>query len=213
MRVHLFALLISLFFTQSAFSQSFNWGAEIGIGHSSLPYSDNPLEQWRESGRFSFNAMLFAEYDLSSIFSVQSGVRYSQYGNDVSYDFNDEIPLSGFFQTNQHHLSIPIRVKYSPLQSRFYLLAGPQIGYILSADIYQEATADTEIRMTTDIIDLVDRINVTLSAGLGYRMALGNRAVLLQILYDRGLSSIGKEELWVSTWSTRALSFQTGIVL
>ncbi|MEM7211784.1 MAG: outer membrane beta-barrel protein [Pseudomonadota bacterium] len=211
MRVFRCALVVFLFFPHAAVSQSLNWGVEIGIGHSSLPYSDDIGV--REAGRISFNAMLFGEHDLSSLFAVQSGVRYSRYGNDVLYGFRGNTPQTGIFQVSQHHISVPLRVKYSPFQRSIYILAGPQIGYIVLADVYHEVFGERGFTENEDIIDQVDRLNLGVSFGMGYRIAIGNRAVMVQVLYDRGVSSIGKTEFWSSTWSTRALSFQTGILL
>lgn len=215
MRLSVCALLIFCTFTPTVHSQSLDWGIELGIGHSSLPYNGKTIDLWDDAlGRYSFNAMVFAETKLTSLFSVQSGIRYNRYGNEVKYYyFGDANPTPGFFQITQHHLSIPIRVKHILFHEHVYLLVGPQIGYILAADIFDNERGVTENGTNRDIVDLVNRFSLSASLGIGYKMGIGRRTLILQALYDRGINPVGKKRLWANTWSTSALSFQTGFVL
>ena len=182
-------LLCFIFTAQAGYSQNspIKWGIEVGAGYSELPYQDLDefyRQLWDDiSGTFGVNALVFGEMQFFPWLALQSGLRYNQFGHHVKYTNRDQVAgievilSSGFFEFTQHHISIPLRAKALPFDAPFYLLAGPELGYIVNGGSYMEyINAEGIVTMmgSESITDQINRLQFSLSGGAGFQTSIGN---------------------------------------
>ncbi|MDO9594061.1 MAG: porin family protein [Lutibacter sp.] len=136
-----------------------------------------------------FNAGLFAEIAVADSFYIQPELFYSTQGtDDYRYDlvFVDKLNLD--------YINLPIMFKYD-VANRFYLEAGPQVGFLVSAK-----------RGDVDVKDDFESTDFGANFGLSYGFT---ENLFAQARYNIGLSDIDKNELNDKV-SNAGLSFSLG---
>lgn len=98
-----------------------------------------------------------ANFKINDKMAFQPEVMFAQYGCNFDKLISDK-PLK------ENVISIPLMVKYS--LGSINILAGPQLGYILSAKV------DGEDAMATDAFDM-KKLDYGVAVGLGYEMENG----------------------------------------
>ena len=133
-----------------------------------------------------FNAGVFAEIPLADSFYLQPELLYSTQGTDDYLNLKDKLNLD--------YINLPIMFKYD-VANRFYLEAGPQIGFLVSAE-----------RDGVDVKDIFESTDFGANFGLSYGFT---ENLFAQARYNIGLSDIDKSELNDKV-SNAALSFSLG---
>ncbi|HFS68113.1 MAG TPA: PorT family protein [Flavobacteriia bacterium] len=113
----------------------------------------------------------FVDFEVSDEFSVQPELVFSMQG---AQDSNDSA-----FKMNLNYLNLPVMAKYEVAEG-FSLVAGPQIGFLLSAKI---SDGDN----STDIKDNLKGIDFGLGFGAEYELESG---LQFSARYNLGLSSL-----------------------
>ena len=129
---------------------------------------------------------------ISDKFSFQPELLYSQQG------FNEDFSLADLTAENEiklSYLNIPLMAKYY-ITDGISIVAGPQIGFLLSADneFSSTTTFGGVTEMTSgdeDIKDAVNSIDFGLGFGVGYRLDNG---LNFSARYNLGLSNINDFE-------------------
>lgn len=207
-------LLLLLGTSMQASAQPIRLGMEGSLGYSSLPY-DNPLDEWDTSGQVSYGAMAFALIPISASIDIQPGLRFHTVGNNVDVEGtintpDGPMPISGTFSITQTYLSIPVRMRYALQKLPVYFIAGPELGYLVSADLSQETNGAAQ---EESIIDTVNRFNVVLTAGAGITTQVNDRNLFIQVFYSRGINGVADDESWGSDWHTQEIGVGLGIIL
>jgi hypothetical protein len=117
----------------------------------------------------------FANFGINEKLSIQPELLFAQYGCKFDDDFSDK-PLKA------NLITVPVMVKYS--FGEINLMAGPQLGYIMSAEI------DGEDVMGEDVFDMKS-LDFGLAIGAGYEMENG---IGIDARYYFGLANLTNME-------------------
>lgn len=161
------------------------FGAKLGLSLSTFSGEDAD----RESSTYAYKPRptigAFVCVDLHPWISIQSEILFVSKGPDIERDgmvsdtFNVryiEIPLLA-------HLTLPLEGRISP-----YLLAGPSLGFLLSAKL-----EDHNNGSVTDRTDLANSVDLGVLAGVGAKLALaGPHVLMIEGRYDQGLATISQ---------------------
>ncbi len=170
------------------FAQQF--GIKGGMNVSSL--SDDATLSDQES-KIGFNAGVFMNAPLAENFSIQPEVLYNDLGSKVTR--STEIlgnTYSADYSRNLGYISVPVMFQYNATPA-FYLEAGPQFGFLVSAkDKFKNSTNGSTDNATIVALDK-DNFNtfdfgIGLGAGYYFTPNLG-----LTARYTAGLSDIIKD--------------------
>ena len=170
------------------FAQQF--GVKGGMNVSSL--SDDATLSDQES-KIGFNAGVFMNAPLAENFSIQPEVLYNDLGSKVTR--STEIlgnTYSADYSRNLGYISVPVMFQYNATPA-FYLEAGPQFGFLVSAkDKFKNSTNGSTDNTSIVALDK-DNFNtfdfgIGLGAGYYFTPNLG-----LTARYTAGLSDIIKD--------------------
>lgn len=171
-------------------AQEVKYGAKVGLNISTLT---GDIEN--TNNKIGFHIGGFAEIKVSDKFSVQPEILYSSQGTKGEETYTD---LSGSFKVNLtqelSYLNIPVMAKYY-VAEKFYLEAGPQIGFLLSAEQKGEASGiyngqPFNVSQTVDNKDTLNSTDFGLNFGLGFNIS---KNVGAGVRYTAGLSNLDKE--------------------
>ncbi|MDP3360249.1 MAG: porin family protein [Lutibacter sp.] len=136
-----------------------------------------------------FNVGVFAEITLANSFYLQPELLYSTQGakfDDSDFDLSADL--------NLNYINIPIMFKYD-VANRFYLEAGPQIGFLVSAEVLDQ-----------DVKDDFESTDFGANFGLSYGFT---EKLFAQARYNIGMSNIAKDS-GDDKISNAVLSFSLG---
>ena len=156
----LFAAL-AIFVIANSNAQDINFGAKAGVNFASITGDDTD----GFASRTSIHAGLVVEIVISETFSFQPEVLYS--GQGATED-------SGDGELNLDYINVPLMAKFYVAEG-FSLEAGPQVGFLMSAEVDGE-----------DIKDYVKGIDFGVNFGIGYKMEGG---LNFGARYNLGLSN------------------------
>lgn len=170
------------------FAQQF--GVKGGMNVSSL--SDDATLSDQES-KIGFNAGVFMNAPLAENFSIQPEVLYNDLGSKVTR--STEIlgnTYSADYSRNLGYISVPVMFQYNATPA-FYLEAGPQFGFLVSAkDKFKNSTNGSTDNATIVALDKDNfhtfDFGIGLGAGYYFTPNLG-----LTARYTAGLSDIIKD--------------------
>lgn len=176
-KVLLFAIMAAATGIASA---QVKFGAKAGLNLSSVSVSP------KESGVSykiapGFNAGFLANISLPGKFSLQPEVVYSGQGTKVS-------STEGSGNYNLGYINVPVLLKYKTA-SGFFVEAGPQAGFLLSAKVKSEG-------VSTDIKDSFKSTDIAGVFGLGYMSPLN---IGVDARYNLGFTNLDKSSVSTST--------------
>lgn len=181
------AILFAGFTT--AVAQEVNWGIKAGANYSTISSDMDP------DYLFGFHAGVVAEIPLSAKFSLQPELLYSLEGAKSEFSFEEEgFSISSEQEIRLGYINLPVMAKYfvTPALS---LQAGPQIGYLVNAEIDYEISSnfpeDFTESGTEDIKDDLKKTSFGVNFGLGYDFS---NKLFVQARYHLGLSDISDFE-------------------
>jgi opacity protein-like surface antigen len=179
----LFLAAFAVFAFASVNAQEVKFGAKAGVNFASIGGDAEDMDS-----RTSFHLGGVAEIVLSDKFSVQPELLYSSQGAKSEYteDFGEFGSFTVEEKLKLDYLSLPIMAKYYVAEG-FSLEAGPQIGFLLSANAEVEVDGESE---DADVKDEFKGIDFGLGFGAGYKLDSGLNFALR---YNLGLSNIAED--------------------
>lgn len=187
-----------------AFAQtSPTFGIKAGVNVSSI--SDDGFDDTKS--KVGFNGGLFLNAPLSEQFSIQPEVLYSQLGAKTDYTFagttfENELKLD--------YITVPVMFQFRATPS-FYLEAGPEFGFLVSAKNKATVSNNNGSASDTDELDKDDfnSFNMGLGLGLGYDITPNFG---INARYVAGFSDVTKPASDPSTDAkNRNNNFQAGV--
>lgn len=160
-----------------------SFGAKAGLNVANLigDVTDN-------KSLIGFNVGVFAEITLADSFYLQPELLYSTQG--ATFDF----PIIGSTDLKLNYINLPIMFKYD-VANRFYLEAGPQVGFLVSAEL--------------DDLDVKDSYEST-DFGANFGLSYGfTEKLFAQARYNIGMTDIVKDN-GNDKISNAVLSFSLG---
>lgn len=195
--------IIALFVMNMMFSQEISFGVKAGLNYGATLTSDSGYNDlFKPAAKVQFG--VFADFDLSESFGLQTGLDYFGSGFQGKGEAVDYTPLGSpiAFPVNNEvkgklaYLQVPLVGKYYVMEN-LSIEAGPYVGFLLSAKYDGKSTLTHplagDIVTTYDNEDVKDEYNSTdfgLKLGLGYKLESG---LLFNLGYNLGLSDIQKE--------------------
>ena len=167
------SLLSVMAFT--GFAQT-HFGVRGGVNFASINGDDTD----NLSARTAIFFGAYGEFGIDDVFAIQPEILFSQQGAEYEDSEEDGIFYDGRFKLD--YLNIPVMVKIY-IADGFFLEAGPQIGFLLSA----KDEFDTPISGEEDIKDFIKSTDFSGNVGLGYLMDMG---LNFNARYNIGLSSL-----------------------
>lgn len=165
-----------------SFAQQF--GIKGGMNVSSLSEDASLSDQKSKIG---FNAGVFMNAPLAENFSIQPELLYTQYGD------KGNATIAGTEYSNSRNLdyiALPVMFQYNATPS-FYLEAGPEFGFLVSAKnkTKNETTGET-LTESDNYKDDLNGFNFGLGLGAGYYFTPN---IGLTARYVAGLTDIAKD--------------------
>ncbi len=149
---------IVLFGFTNVNAQDVNFGAKAGVNFASITGDETDDLDMRTSLHVGF----VAEMVISETFSFQPELLYSAQG---AIDKGD----GWKYTVKIDYLNVPLMAKYYVAEG-FSLEAGPQIGFLLSAEVDWEEDGESG---TDDLEDEVKGIDFGVNLGFGYKLESG----------------------------------------
>lgn len=198
MKKHLFTFaLIALSFAAVAQSK-ISYGLRAGITNSTmrgdavqnfqnlLSYANGAVTANSKTG---FYGGGFVSIPVSENFSIEPGINYAQKGYEMKggVGIKGTDILTGKSSLSLAYLEAPVLAKAS--FGGLQLFAGPQLGYLASANLHTTAGAlgFNFINDNRDVKDQFNPLDVSLTGGIGYSFANG---FSVNAVYDHGLSKV-----------------------
>ena len=183
--------LLIITMTLAAFTlqaQDVTFGAKAGLNFASLDITDSNID-----GRTSFHLGITAEFEMSDTFSIQSELLYSAQG--ATEDAGETIGTTVYnddYKFKLNYLQIPVMAKFY-VSEGLSLEVGPQIGFLLSADVENDySTIDNGTVLDSgsievDYKDFMKSVDFGLNFGLGYKLDSG---LNFGLRYNLGLNDV-----------------------
>lgn len=170
------AALFICFAVNTAASQTkMSAGVQGGVSVATLggdQSDENP------SSKVGFAGGAFFAVDLHEYFRVQAQGQYVQKGAKFP-DFNDEKTKVDYIEVLVP-LTVTIPVENSPIGPR--LFAGPAVGFLTKCEFTNGETVDCK--------DFTKSVDFGIFFGGGVDYMVGNGAIMLDVLYNLGLTNI-----------------------
>ncbi|KUY31677.1 porin family protein [Elizabethkingia ursingii] len=176
-----------------AFAQSTagpRFGIKAGGNLSDLTNLD------REKSKIGFYAGVFMNAPISSDFSIQPEVVYSQQGAKFK-DFGNATDI----KKNLGYINVPVMVQYNATPD-FYLEAGPEFGFLVDA---QDKAKLNGVSYKSSGTDGYNTFNFGMGLGAGYRFTPN---ISINARYTAGFTNIIKDN---GGDSVRNNNFQLGL--
>ena len=158
--------------SMSSFAQT-SFGVKAGTNISNINMSGEGISLDTQS-KTGLLIGGFANFKLSETFAIQPELLFAQYGYKLDLDLGG-MTIEG--EESLNYLAIPVMGKY--YFGGFNIQAGPQLGFLLSA----EEDADGE---KTDSKDNWNGVDFGLNLGVGYDLEMG---LGFDVRYNIGLSN------------------------
>jgi len=193
-----------------------NVSEDLG-GTETIDFEGMPLAlTLRQSNRTTFDLGGFVEYWFSPMFALQINALYNQKGVGIDGDLNTTIVEQGILvnvKVNAEetikltYFSFPFLAKVAFGESNIkpYLIAGPEIGFLLSGKDNAKATSEAEamgvkvgpytVEQEQDIKESLESFEFALDFGAGLSYSLGNIDLFADFIYSLGMTKINKESL------------------
>jgi len=174
-------LIISLFAIQPASAQ-LHFGALAKLNIAKL--TADPAD-YDYSSRLGMGIGAVIVRDFNGNVAVQVEPMFLQKGSKEKDDYYDVTVKLNFFE-------IPILLKYAfgNGEIRPYVVAGPTIGFLMSAKVKGSGGGES---FEQDIKDITKGMDFGLTFGVGATKPMGKNSLLGEVRYDAGLSNLNDD--------------------
>lgn len=217
MKKHLIQFVILLLSTTCFSQNDFSYGIKAGVNFASAhgEASDSNSQIGYDESRTSFHAGVISELSLSNKFSLQTELLYSQVGVNYAYDNRPADGAKVDSDLNLDYITLAILGKYQVYKS-LSIEAGPQLGYILNANVEQNRSffsqigggSETVFNEKNDIKDDINNFDFGFALGSSYEL---NNGLFIQLRYVLGLSEIPKNEKQTVSTDLKNAVFQLSL--
>lgn len=151
-------------------AQETKYGAKIGLNIANRP------AEVSSKALFGINVGGFAEFPVSEVFSIEPELLYSMQGNKIYNSSNSGTStFSSTGTTSLSYIILPVMLKYY-IADKLSLEAGPQIGYLLSANSDRTTESSINGLNTSSSISSSDKsglrtIDLGINLGAGYKVS------------------------------------------
>ena len=203
-------------------------------GAETFDFEGIPLQiNLSQASRTTFNLGGFVEYWFSPMFALQINLLYHQKGFVIEGDLNETIieqgiPINVTVNAEEtiklSYLSFPLLAKVAFGESNFkpYLVAGPELGFLLSANDYAEATSEAEaqgvhvgpytVNQEEDISEFFESFEFALDLGAGISYSFGTIDVFADFIYSLGITKINKEDFSDEDIKNQVIMINLGVL-
>ena len=169
----LFLAVVLIFTAISAtLAQNVDYGIKVGGNYSTLSGYQNGEKNYLPG----FHAGLIAEVRLSPTFSLQPELLYSLEGARAEFTYSiGEASFSIDQKIKLGYINLPVIMNYYVFPA-FSLHAGPQVGYLVSAnseyDLTSKFPGESQVNKSgeEDIKDTFKKASLGLNVGFGYEL-------------------------------------------
>ncbi len=187
MKKQVILIAVAIFSFGAMQAQDIRFGAKAGVNFASIGGEDTDAE-----GKTGFHIGGLVEIMLTDQFAIQPELLYSAQGAKTEevqggITFKDKLKLD--------YINIPIMAKYYVTEG-LALEAGPQIGFLVSANTEFEVEGDDDDNFEfesgeEDISEFINGLDLAVGLGASYRLDMG---VFFGVRYNLGLSNINDFE-------------------
>jgi len=153
-----------------------------------------------------FNGGIYLDVQLSKLVTLSFQPTFTQEGTKVSYSIPWEKEPVDSLRIRLNYFAIPILIKVSSLNQRFYALAGVETGFLL--DGYAEG-GDEKVSLT----DEISSFNLSIVFGAGLRFPLKYGKIFLELRYAQSIIDLTDEpndRSYVPRIKTAGIRFNVG---
>jgi hypothetical protein len=194
---------VAVFAFGAANAQEIKFGAKIGANLSTSSVSMPSVEG--TSFTIPDNKMLFglhvggfAEIGISEKFAFQPELLFSMEGSKFESSSVEDFGGIVYSETSEstiklNYINVPLLVKFYATE-KFFINAGPQIGFLMSAKQDSDYTltfdggqTESESTSNVDVKDQYKSINFSAAAGAGYYFT---ENIFAEVRYNVGVSNI-----------------------
>jgi len=182
MKLRILFLFFLLFSFSSSFAQ-FSIGAFSGLNMGS--FKGDQVEDGSYSTLIGTSFGITMDLSLSEqiILSFQPGV--TKKGTNISYEVNGEIDPVDSIRIRIDYFTIPLLLKISSKNNRFYAIGGLEAGIPLSAN----AAFIFNKNDKRDLKNYISKTNIIMHFGVGYRVPVGKPTLFFEARYLQGLNN------------------------
>lgn len=183
-----FAQVTPSFGVRAGLSSATLQGDAVNNLQSLLDFSNGMVTTGSRTGFF---AGTYAIIPVDNMISIEPGIYYSQKGYELKGDLNikglDFLGANAKAKLNSDYIDIPVMLKANI--DGFQLFAGPQVSYLMKAQLQTTAgvLGINLLNTTLDATNQFNRWDMAVSAGVGYQFSGG---VNIMAAYDHGLSKV-----------------------
>ncbi len=174
----LIALVIMI---QPTFAQdsATEFGVKVGLNFANFSW-DIPDESFETVSAIKFGVGGILLYPLSELLHIQVELMYLQKG--AKLDVSEEFKVAKW---KYAYLSVPVLGRYNlgSGDASNYVVAGPEFGYLLSAE---EETSEG----SKDVKDELKSIEFGMGVGVGVSINMGSTPMFGEVRYSMGLSDL-----------------------
>jgi hypothetical protein len=182
-------------------------GDAINSLNKLLDFADGMVTAGNRTGFF---AGTYATIPVSNIISLEPALYYSQKGYEIKGALNvkgaEFLTANAKAQLQSHYIDMPVLLKANI--SGLQLFAGPQVSYLMQADLKTTAgvLGFNLLNSKMDATQQFNRWDVGLTGGIGYQFTNG---INVMVAYDHGLSKADANK----NFDSYNRSFKAGIGL
>lgn len=154
----------------AAQAQGIKFGAKAGASLTNVVGDDASNDN---SYKFGFNGGVLANFGINDMFSIQPEVLYSMKGAKTNGDA----------RVNLNYVDVPVMVKVATGATGLFFEAGPQVGFLLSANAKNNSNS-------VDVKDLYKSVDFGYAAGLGFQTESG---AMVGLRYNGAFTNTPKE--------------------
>ena len=144
---------------------------------------------------------------LASIVWLSLQPSYSQEGTRITYSIKGTTQSVDSIHIRLNYFSLPLMVKVTATNERFYGIAGVETAYLLSKKL---SSHDVAYEFENDVSEW----NIAVHFGLGFRIPIGLPRLYLELRYTQGLINLTDEPMdfsYIPRVKTNGFKFLAGI--
>jgi hypothetical protein len=132
------------------------------------------------------NTGAYIDIKLSNIIWLSVQPSYSQEGTKMSYTVKGKEEPVDSIKIRLNYFSLPLFLKVSSTNGRFYALGGVETGFLLDSYL---SSHDVKEELKTNVSDF----NIALHFGAGIRIPVGFPRLFVELRYTQGLINLTDE--------------------
>jgi len=192
-------------------AQDLKFGIKAGANLSTLTGDAVADDVKMKAG---FNAGGLVEIKFTDMWALQPELLFSMQGAKTTDRFDDGGDITrDENKVNLAYINVPVMLKFYPVHS-FFLEAGPQVGFLVSAKSKNESTTNftdgtvTTSSTTVDIKDNLKGVDFTFNLGLGYEFT---QNLYINGRYGFGLSNVYDAPDFLGVFGINELDAKNGV--